>query len=304
MPEGNEALAALLRGIIDYAGLFPPAAHNMAETVERYARYRLGPDAVALGRLVVPAARLMEWEQAVAALPPALRGREPWRLAALVSPPASRDLKAIASFNDRESTGHEFRARVDLAEIKVTSPDEVRRVSAEAPPDVEMFYECAPGTDLASMLASIRAARGGAKIRTGGLVPSAVAPPAVLAGFVAACVDGSIPFKATAGLHHPIRATHPLTYEPDSPRAVVNGFLNVFGAAILAHACRLDAGGLMPILEETATDAFVFDDGRMAWRHLAASAEEIGAARRLARSFGSCSFDEPMADLKAMGLLP
>lgn len=300
MPDTTTVVDALLRGLIDYAGLFPPAAHNMAETVARYARYRLGPDAAALGRLVVPAARLVEWEQAVVALPPAQRDAERWHLTALVSVPASRDLEAVAAFNDRESAGHDFQARVDSVEAKVTSPDDVRRIAKELPAGLEAFYECPPGEGLQPLLDAIGTVGGGAKIRTGGLVPSAIAAPAVVAAFVAGCVGASVPFKATAGLHHPIRAAYPLTYEPDSPRAVMNGFLNVFVGAVVAHAHRLDAEALLPILEETSPAAFALTEGLLAWRGLSATAEEVSAARTLARGFGSCSFEEPVADLKLL----
>jgi hypothetical protein len=302
MPASDKALEALLDGLIDYAGLFPPAAHNMAETVGRHAGYRLGPDAAALGRLVVPAARLMEWEQAVAALPPARRGTSMWHLTALASLPASRDLQAVTAFNARESSAHDFQARVDSVEVKVTSPDDIRRVAGEVPSGVEVFYEHTAGEGLVSLLPEVARAGGGVKLRTGGLVPAAIAPPQAVAAFVDACVAAEVPFKATGGLHHAVRASHPLTYEADAPRTVVNGFLNVFVAAILAHAHRLRAADLVPILEEVSPAAFSFDDSQVAWRGLSASAERVAAARRLARSFGSCSFEEPIADLKALGV--
>jgi hypothetical protein len=300
VPATTRAIEALLRGLIDYAGLFPPAAHNMAETVARYACYRLGPDARALGRLVVPSARLMEWEQAVAALPHAARGEQRWHLTALVSLPAARDLATVAEFNDRESTGHDIQARVDSVEVKVTSPDEIRQVASSIMPGVDVFYECQPGNGLAALLAEIARAGGSAKIRTGGLVPEAIAPPAAVAGFVAGCVAASVPFKATAGLHHPVRAARALTYEPDSPRGVMNGFLNVFVAAVLAHACRLDAESLLPILEDTSPAAFAFSDTHLAWRDRSATVEQVVEARRIARGFGSCSFEEPIAELTAL----
>ena len=55
----------LLRwGLIDYAGLFPPAALAMDDAVGRYARPTgAGRDAWMLGRFIVPASRLGEFEQ-------------------------------------------------------------------------------------------------------------------------------------------------------------------------------------------------------------------------------------------------
>jgi hypothetical protein len=302
MPERSRALAELLRGLIDYAGLFPPSAHAMSGTVARYADYRRGPDSAALGRLVVPAARLMEWEQAAAALPAASRGDSRWHLTALVAAPAVRELAGVTTFNEREGAGHDLQARVDSIEVKVASTDDIGTVAAQTPPGVEVFYEWAPGVELTAFLAEVGRVRGGAKIRTGGLVPGAVAGPDAVARFVAGCVAASLPFKATAGLHHPVRAVHPLTYELDAPRAVVNGFLNVFVGAALAHAGRLEAADLMPVLEETTPSAFAFSDSSLAWRDRSVTVEQVTNARRLARSFGSCSFEEPIDDLKTLAL--
>ncbi len=50
----NDALRPLLSGLIDYAGLFPPAAVSMADAVANYAAYRTSADAWALGRFVLP----------------------------------------------------------------------------------------------------------------------------------------------------------------------------------------------------------------------------------------------------------
>jgi hypothetical protein len=301
MPEGTRSLAALMRGLIDYAGLFPPSAHTMMDAVARYAAYRTGPNAVALGRFVVPAARLMEWEQAVAALPADARGVGRWRLTALAAAPLRKDLAAIVSFNERESTGRDFQAQIESVEVKVATADDVRQTAPLIPPGLEVFYECPVDSRLDAVMAEIQACGGGAKIRTGGLVPDAIAPPETVASFIAACAARGLPYKATAGLHHPVRAVHALTYEPGAPRAMMNGFLNVFVAGVLALSHHLNAAQLQPILEETSPAAFVFSDAAVRWRALSATPDEIAATRSQARGFGSCSFDEPINELKTLG---
>jgi hypothetical protein len=139
-----------------------------------------------------------------------------------------------------------------------------------------------------------------AKIRTGGVRPEAIPTTADVAAFILACADHRLAFKATAGLHHPIRAPHPLTYDADSLRAVTHGFLNVFLAAAFAwHGDR----DIAPVLDETDPIAFRFD-GRAHWRDRSLSAEQVREAReQFAHSFGSCSFDEPVEGLEALGLL-
>ena len=54
------SLQALLQGVIDYAGLFPPASLSLDESIRNYARYLREPDRWMLGRFICPAARLSE----------------------------------------------------------------------------------------------------------------------------------------------------------------------------------------------------------------------------------------------------
>jgi hypothetical protein len=117
-----------------------------------------------------------------------------------------------------------------------------------------------------------------------------------------ACRDAKVPFKATAGLHHAIRAEYPLTYEPESRRATMFGFVNVLLASAAA-AGGASANEVEKIL--SATDGFVIDGtgallptGRLMQAVDVAKARLSGIA-----SFGSCSFDEPVAELTERGLL-
>jgi hypothetical protein len=139
-----------------------------------------------------------------------------------------------------------------------------------------------------------------AKVRTGSVKPEGIPSVDEVAGFILACAERRLAFKATAGLHHPIRAEHPLTYEANAPRAVLHGFLNVFLAAAFAwHGDR----DIAPILAETDPKAFRFDD-RVHWRGRSLSAEQVRDARaNFAHAFGSCSFEEPVQDLQSLGIL-
>jgi len=143
-----------------------------------------------------------------------------------------------------------------------------------------------------------------AKIRTGGLTPDAIPSVDAIADFLQRAAGRRLPFKATAGLHHPIRSLRPLTYAADSPRAVMHGFLNVFLAAAFAwHGAKHDL--LAGVLREEDPRAFQFADDEFRWRENRLTAAQIAAARRdFAHSFGSCSFEEPVADLRELGLLP
>ncbi|HEV2719334.1 MAG TPA: hypothetical protein VG323_04885, partial [Thermoanaerobaculia bacterium] len=106
-----------------------------------------------------------------------------------------------------------------------------------------------------------------------------------------------VAFKATAGLHHPLRCVRPLTYEPSSPRGTMHGFVNVFMAAALLS--RAEA-----ILDDDDPRAFAFDDDTASWRgHNVLTGDLAKLRDGFAISFGSCSFEEPVNDLKELGWL-
>jgi hypothetical protein len=142
-----------------------------------------------------------------------------------------------------------------------------------------------------------------AKIRTGGLTPDAIPGTQQIAQFLHAAAARKLAFKATAGLHHALRAMRALTYAPDSPRATMHGFLNVFTAAAFAWQ-GAELGLLADLLNETEAGAFQFGGKALEWRGHKLTNEQIAAARRdFAHSFGSCSFEEPISDLRALNLL-
>jgi hypothetical protein len=191
----------------------------------------------------------------------------------------------------------------DTVEAKAATCAQAEAVLAAAlGPGV--FVELPLTGDLDGLLAALRAKGGRAKIRTGGLTPDAIPSPAQVALFLEASARAGVPFKATAGLHHPLRAERALTYAPDSPRGVMHGFLNVFVAAAFARrgagAARLEA-----VLREEKAAAFVFDEAGLAWRGERVSTGELAETRRaFACAFGSCSFTEPVEDLRELGLIP
>jgi hypothetical protein len=153
------------------------------------------------------------------------------------------------------------------------------------------------------LLAALKRRGARAKLRTGGVVPEAIPEPVEVARFIVACAAAGVPFKATAGLHHPVRAEHALSYEPDSPRAVMHGFLNVFAAAAFARD-GLTADEVEAILREDDPSAFRLDDSGLEWRGLRVATDALTGVRRdFASSFGSCSFAEPVADLRALEVL-
>ncbi|MBX3376732.1 MAG: hypothetical protein KF678_06985 [Phycisphaeraceae bacterium] len=313
----TESLRTLMAGLIDYAGLFPPAKLAMPASVETFARSMVGEHRWILGRFICPVSRLREFSQAAAVMLPGTfatsgyreyAGGEPWRLSAIIDGDLHADLDTIAAFNEHHEREDHGLCAVDAVELRVARPEQIDSATEEISDDLLPFFEFPPEVvgagDCRGFVAALAGHGAGAKIRTGGIVPEAFPSTRAVATFIAACAGAGVPFKATAGLHHPLRAEYPLTYEPSCPRGTMHGFLNVFLAAALVYTHRLDAGRAAEILDIRDADQFRFTDEGVRWNGLFLEVAQIAKAREaFCLSYGSCSFDEPVADLQKLGLL-
>lgn len=312
----EKSLQTLMDGLIDYAGLFPPATLEMPAAVRNYAAYREGPQAAWLGRFVAPAARLEELMGAAESLgAPAGKGpgqagkngsgatSGPWRLSVLIGTDPSADFRLVQAFNGSGPSARPQPLVVDAVEVKAERARDVAAVMAGLPAGVTPYFEIPIQEDPSALLAAIGRAGGRAKVRTGGVTENLFPAPEILARFLAASARATVPFKATAGMHHPVRSLRPLTYAPDSPKARMHGFLNVFMAAAFA-TLGMDERTLAALLAEESPAAFVFRADGAAWRgHTIPEARLAKSRRDFAVAFGSCSFEEPREDLSQAGLL-
>lgn len=295
------ALRALLEGIIDYAGLFPPAKLDMEPTVGNYARYLAGPDSWMLGRLAVPVARLDEFERCAGDLLPRGEGVEPWRITAIGpaagEPGLEADLERIAAFNETHASPAAGLAAINVIELRARSAAAIEEALGRIPDDLFPFFELAIDRDPRGALAALSGCDAGAKVRTGGMTPDKYPSPADLARFIAACAAAGLPFKATAALHHPVR------HRNDTVGCDEFGFLGVFVAAALLHNARIGPGGVEGVLNERSHEAFAFDGVLRYGGHELDADALHDARRRFAISIGSCSFEEPLDHLRALNLL-
>jgi hypothetical protein len=298
-----QSARTLLTSLIDYAGLFPPAARRMQEAVQRYTRHRQGPDQWALGRFVVPCSGLEEFERSAASAGIETAGR-PWLLSALAGPDLRSDINRIEEFNLRRAqAGDGFQATVDTVEVKVSTADEVEKVLGEAPSETVFYLEVPLNSVLDAVLTAVARGGGRAKIRTGGTTAPLFPEPSGISRFLYGCRAAGIPFKATAGLHHAIRGSYPVTYDPGSPRALMHGFLNVFLAAGFVRQ-GMEPDMTTRLLLETDPSAFRFEEDGIFWRSHSITTSEIAGTRQdFAVSFGSCSFREPVQDLRRLRFL-
>jgi len=280
---------ALLGRAIDYAGLFPPAALPLPEVLSRYRVYRASGDAWALGRLVVPADRLAELSAVAGGQGAGGHAGDPLPVSALVGTGTADAVDAIERFT-REQTA----ARVETVEVKAGSPGTALAVLAAIPPGWVIYLEIPVG-EAGDAVLDVAAARGArAKVRTGGTQADAFPDPDALAHFLAAAEARGVPFKATAGLHHPLRGTFPLTYGEDAPSTTMYGYLNLSLAAVLAWSGRAEPS-IRAALLESDPSALRIENASLSWRGESFPWEMLQTMRsEFFHGFGSCSFREPL----------
>jgi hypothetical protein len=296
------AIRVLLADGIDYAGLFPPAGVDMNTAVSNYADYRLSGAAWALGRFVVPASRLQEFEAAAA---PHLdqSSSSPWSLSVLAGADWETDLATLAAFGSRQSK-YRRPVRTDSLEVKATSEKVTTDIMRQVPRNLETFVEVPIDKDPEMLLRSISQLGARAKVRTGGVTKEAFPSGPDLLRFIRKAVEAKIPFKATAGLHHPLMADYPLTYSDDSPVSRMFGFLNLFLTTAFVGSGMGD-NDAERVLEEGSPGAFSMTEREIRWRDHSLDMAALRATRERGMiSFGSCSFTEPISDLRALGFLP
>ena len=286
--------------LIDYAGLFPPAELPIARACSEYEAARRAPYAWMLGRFIVPAPLLATLPDGFAA-------------------PLSVIVDGEVETFDRLGALRQAGAQIDALEIplrksispdrKNISRDDILDVTGELESnivvaglrDLPAFVEIPRFGPWRGLLAETMNALARmqlcAKLRCGGVTAEAFPSVDDVVEFILAAQEARLPFKATAGLHHPVRHTDKTT------GFTMHGFLNLIAAVALAQ--RVERKTLDEIVAEEDPKAFAFDDTSFCWRDRRIGIADLTQTRREAFvGYGSCSFVEPIEDLCALGLLP
>jgi hypothetical protein len=262
----TERVTVLFDRFLDDAAIFPPGNATMDDAVRAHVAALESPLARHLGPFVCSASRLTGLGDAlVAAHVDALD-------LALVTPAGGSAVAAITAVHD------DPRLRLRAVEVSGSTAGD----PLPAVPEGTLLLVERPATPPFDLPPDVAL-----KLRTGGETPAAFPDEDQLASALAGALSGGLRFKLTAGLHHAVRHTDPMTgFEH-------HGFLNV---VLAVHAALTDSDDLAATLRER--DASVV---------ASAVAELDEAARGLVRSrflsLGTCSITDPIDDLRGLGLL-
>lgn len=303
----TDARTAALGALIDYAGLFPPASLPLEDAVAAYRRLRSAPDGWLVGRFLCPTSVL---EDLAAVLTRTMDAEEPpWAVGAIFDEDVGRAADHAATFHHYASPA----ALVSTAEVALprdAGGDDIRTIAVaamgidgetvpflEVPLSAEWEAEIPATIDAISRVRSDMRRTTGAKLRCGGTEPSAFPSPEQVAMFLMACERRGLPFKATAGLHHPVR------HLDEELGVMRHGFVNLLAAAAVA-AENGPFHDVAAVVAETDPAAFELGAGSLSYREHRFPTRVVAAVRSGAFvAYGSCDVDEPIVDLRAMGFI-
>ena len=299
------SLRALLEHSIDYAGMFPPCSLELEPALTNHARYVRLHERWMLNAFVLPVGQFDAAKQFLPQFDP----MRPLCISAL----GPKTENATAFYEALVETDAAIRSLsahnvdlVSISQLEMFLPDDVdssllkeaRSIMGSLP----AFWE-APATRAERTIALLAEHNSntddptfGYKMRTGGVTVDAFPTSAQIAPALVAPVTHQVPIKFTAGLHHPLRQYR------EEVQTKMHGFLNVLGAAVLAAEHRWDAAQTTAMLEDEGVSSFKFDDEFFAWRDWKIDIQRLRDRRRFVTTFGSCSFDEPRDDLRALKL--
>jgi hypothetical protein len=304
MPAAS--LRALLEHAIDYAGMFPPCSLDLEPSLNNQAQYVRSADAWMLNAFVLPVGQFDAAKRILSDFDPL----HPLRVSALG--PKTENAAAFGEMFEKTAAAIRSLAahNVDLIsvdQLEMFLPEDVDldllKEADSMIGDLPAFWE-APTERAARTIALLAEFNSdadtptfGYKLRTGGVTPDAFPTSAEIAKALVVPLTHQVPIKFTAGLHHPIRQFR------DEVRTKMHGFLNVLGAAVLAAEHKWDEKQIAAMLDDEDAKSFSFDNDSFSWREWKIDIKRLKDRRKFVTSFGSCSFDEPREDLRALNLL-
>jgi hypothetical protein len=298
------SLRALLARSIDYAGMFPPCSLALDPALKNQAEYVRSVDAWMLSTFVLPVAKFDE----ASGLVSPFDKNHPLRISAL-GDKTERAPDFLAELKNTTEKISSFQQQhvplASIAQLEIFVPKDVDHARLNeaagllADLKLQVFWEtpAESAEQTIALLARAKQPTFGYKLRTGGVTEDAFPSSVQIARALLAAAKHHMPIKFTAGLHHPVRQFR------DEVKTEMHGFLNVLGAGVLAAEHHWDEAQTVAMLEDQKPDGFEFHDTVFAWRDWEVTLDRIKARRKFVTSFGSCSFDEPREDLRALGLI-
>lgn len=287
--------AQYLEELIDYAGIFPPAALTSIDAANEYGSLIESKDSWIVGNIAWSVERLADFESfadksldwSFAAI-----GRQSSDATSFTDARKADQLEMdrfLSAFSDAEIATYEFKIpHLDLVERATKQFKSLAKTT-------DVYFELPWEMDISEALATIAGAEiYQVKFRTGGLKKEMYPASEQLANAIKQSIDLEVPFKLTAGLHEPI------AHQESSNGADAHGFLNVIAATSLAYHDDASIKSMVEILNLREESRWKVSSKGIEFDNTSLSSASLDEVRGMFTSFGSCSVQEPLAGLNRL----
>jgi hypothetical protein len=306
--------------IIDYAGIIPPSNLDIKSAFRNYIKYISGEEKWMIGKFIIPARKLIS----LSFMNETEELSNPVELAVLLTDEnlfcdfnssLYNDIKNIKEINSSHFSLNTFELKLPLDLCNIDNfckiPEFLDKtyysISESIKSNANIFFELNINDDwkylipvFSEMLSNYKMEDNGVgfKFHTGNIIEDSIPSTEKISLAIFSCNDAKVPFKATAGFHHPIRCFD------NSTSTKMHGFINVFGAGIQTFMHKLSKESLAEIINDENPENFVFSDNGFNWKNFFVDKDEIEFTRNnFMISFRSDNFDKPREDLKYLNLL-
>ncbi|KAB8028591.1 hypothetical protein [Fluviispira multicolorata] len=314
-----QSLKVYMNELLDYAGLYPPAQLSLEESLKNYSEYLLHEYEDMLGKFVLPVNKI---EETILLLNThnylSKIGKRKASFSIILSACKSfndfpnilqKDFQSIQEFSKL------FESSLEILSIEFLPPEDILAANSNKIIDVYLsilfenfrahnkkidFYCEIPLNDnfdknireISEYNRSNLNFQVLVKLRTGGVKKEQIPSAQEIAHALSLCAKYKIPVKATAGLHVPVP-----NFNPDVG-TILHGFLNVFSSMMLAYQELATEKEIEDILSNYNYENFKFSKTGLEIGKFSLSNYEIENLRKkYIKSFGSCSFLEPIDHL-------
>jgi hypothetical protein len=297
----TRSLDMLLGRVIDYAGLFPPAQLSMKDAVRELIEQMEKPSAFLLNGMVVPAHLAKDLEK---------EGEEQ----GLFDDGEALGVTLILQAKEGSSLTAEANALLEGWDPESwLEPSAIECFVGDSPKesDLRAFKAVGQKLDVPVFLEfgwtknwkeagekAVTLWQGfGYKARMGGPTKNDVPSVGQVADFLVEVAGMDVPFRLTAGLHHPLAHHDPIF------GGWQHGFLNCLAAGLAVIAEDAPVKEAEKLLEMQSPGAFRFADNAFHAGDRKFGVEELELFADYCYGFGSCSISEPYDGLVRLGLI-
>ena len=319
-----QSLDIFMHELLDYAGLFPPAKLTLQESLLNYSSYTKHIQKNWLGKFILPSNKIAECIE-IMLDQKIFKSNNAFLKFSIILNSCEKfndfnkiidnDLKSIyqlkSTFNKhinidsieffppkevfQPNNLSLFRNMLSFVNDKLLNAKEIKFKYIEIPfsENINEYIEFISEFNLRQ-----KEIKFCIKLRTGGVTPQQIPSAFHIAQAIRLSAEKQIPIKATAGLHVPVPNDNP------EVGSRLHGFFNIFSCLMLCYKKLLTISEMENILVNYSYSDFKFtEEGFTVGNKFLPNAEMTHLRNSFIKSFGTCSFLEPIEHLQENNFL-